>query len=117
MRLPFICIVALLALLVPAAAGADDWLDTPYTKGMPPGPYRTDKQAERFLERTRGGSAFCINGYYSRHEKRTKRHFRQRDDERFRSFKCTWTSARSGRTSDLYLQTRPNGRWVVLRDR
>jgi len=85
-------------------------------QAAPLGLYRTDAQAERHIERTRGGSAFCINGYYSRHEKRTKRHFRQRSDERFRSFKCSHTR-RDGRTVNLYLQTRPNGRWVVLPDR
>lgn len=99
-------LTTLVALAAPATAAAR----------MPSGPYRTDRQAERFLQRTRGGSAFCINGFYSRHEQRTGRHYRQRSGERFRSFACTWTSD-AGRTIDLYLQTRPHGGWVVTRDR
>ena len=103
MRTALLIALALALLAVPAAAQA----------ALPPGPYRTDAQAERFLERTRGGSAFCINGFYSKREKRTGRHFPQRSDERFRSFTCTV----SGRDSSVYLQTRPHGRWVVLTDR
>jgi hypothetical protein len=110
MRTTILALVVLLALIVAAPA-----------QGAAPGLYRTDEQAARFLERTRGGSAFCLNGFYSKHEKRTGRHFANRG-ERFRSFGCTWTGRvpqGSGpfRSRDFYLQTRPGGRWVVLPDR
>jgi hypothetical protein len=81
-----------------------------------PGLYRTDGQAARYLERTRHGAAFCLNGYYSRHEKRTHRHYPQHG-QRFRSFGCTFTSRRTGKTSDLYLVTRPGGGYSVQPDR
>lgn len=103
MRL-FLSVIACLAVLAaPAVAAA-------------PAPYRTDQQAARFLERTRHGVAFCVNGYYSRHEKRTGRHFAQHG-QRFRSFACSFTSTRTGRTSALYLVTRPGGGWTVQTDR
>jgi hypothetical protein len=104
MRTLAIAVLTLLALAAPAAAQA-----------ATPGLYRTDEQAARFLEQARGGSAFCLNGFYSKREKRTGRHFANHG-ERFRSFTCTWASP-SGRTRSLYLQTRPGGRWVVLPDR
>jgi hypothetical protein len=84
-------VLAVLAVLaIPAAAAA-----------AAPGPYRTDAQAERYLETqlavwagvnlhppanppdefayardVPAPSASCVNGYDSDHEKRTKRHFR-----------------------------------------
>lgn len=127
---------------------------------MPPGPYRTDGQAERYLEQqlarwagvnlhppanppdefgyvreVPAPSASCVNGYYSDHEKHTKRHFKPNEktnragEYTFRSFKCdlsahgdsdgdgqiTWLDRE--RTFHLYLQTRSGGRWIVLADR
>ena len=47
------------------------------------------------------------------------RHFGERADRngemRFRSFACS--CGVDGRSFNLYLQTRPHGRWVVLADR
>lgn len=106
--------IAIIALAAPAAASAaGPWLDTPGAKAL--GPYRTDAQAARYLERTRGGSAFCLNGYYSKAEQRQRRHFRQRNDDRFASFACALSTDRG--TAKLYLQTRPRDRWVVGPDR
>jgi hypothetical protein len=144
-----IVIAAVLAavILVPAAASA----------ATPAGPYRTDNQAEDYLEtrlpvwagvnlhppanppdeygyaRTLPAiSAWCSNGSYSRHEKRTRRHFRPRisraGENTFRSFSCSLSaySDTDGdgqvtydddeRTFHLYVQTRPGG-WVVIVDR
>jgi len=78
------------------------------------GPYRTDRQAARYVQSVRGGYAYCLNGYYSRHEQRTHRHFPQRFRARFRSFACSWT--RRLRSERLYVVTRP-GRWLIVRDR
>lgn len=74
-------------------------------------PYRSDAQAAHYLEQARGGSWFCLNGYYSKREQRTGRHPHQRNEERFRSFTCV------GEGPALYLQTRPRGGWLVIRDR
>jgi hypothetical protein len=94
-----IVLIAVLALLVaaPAAMAA-------------PGPYRTDEQAARYLERVRGGWAYCVNGYYSHTEQRSGRHFPRRGGNRFRSFVCSTGGG------DLYVRTR-FGRWAVVRDR
>lgn len=140
--------ISLLAaiLVIPATAGAAD------------GPYRTDAQAEQYLEtslsqwaginlhppantpdedgytwNTPTPSASCSNGAYSRHEARTRRHYRERIDRngeaRFRSFACELTayadSDGNGRVTfidddhkfRLYLQTRPHGPWVIMADR
>jgi len=102
---------ALLALAVVAPAQA-----------APTGPYRTDEQAAAYLEQTGVGTAFCINGHYSAHEKRTGRHFAGRKvvtrrgyvHYQFRSFACTVTDDIG--TRQLYVQTRP-GPWVVMVDR
>ncbi len=93
--------------------------------------YRTDAQAERYLEhRLRGWAginlrgprvlkdAFCINGYYSRHEQRTRRHYKQGRVNRhggdvFRSFACTFVA--NNRTFGLYLVAKQDG-WLVAAD-
>lgn len=98
------------------------------TDGLPL--YRADHQAERFLEhglrswagvnlRTDFVAAFCINGYYSRHEQRTGNHFPQGHQNRvgedtFRSFACTLTA--DARTFHLYVVTARTG-WLVRADR
>jgi predicted deacetylase len=84
-------------LLIPATAAAT--------------PYRTDTQAAHYLKQARGGSWFCLNGYYGKREQRTGRHLRQRNDERFGSFTCT------GEGPALYLQTRAHGGWIAIVDR
>jgi hypothetical protein len=107
MRFAILALI-LAALAAPAAAQA----------ATPPGPYRTDNQAERFLEKqlpawagvdlhpapnppdefglariVPAPSASCFNGAFSAREKRTKRHFRSRTnragEDTFRSFACT----------------------------
>ena len=93
--------------------------------------YRTDKQAETYLEHglktwaridlTKQAVKFasCFNGYYSKTEERTHKHFPQGKANRFdeivfRSFSCDFTTA--GRTFSLYLVTTPAG-WKVTADR
>ena len=85
--------------------------------------YHTDAQAERALERSRGGSAFCLNGYYSDYEQRTGRHWPDPNpgDDRFRSFTCALTDEQ-GETTQKYLRTRRHpsqGRrhWLIRPDR
>jgi hypothetical protein len=96
-------------------------------------PYRTDHQAELFLERglkTWAGinlraadfkSAFCVNGYYSKREQRTKRHYPQGHVNRvgentFRSFACTLSV--NDRSFHVYVVTTMTliG-WRVMADR
>jgi hypothetical protein len=90
-----------------------------------PSPYRTTTQAERFLEQryatTESAWAYCSNGYYSRHEQRTGRHFSQRHRDRlgrdlYASFSCV-VGGVGLENRNLYVQTRPNGRWIVGADR
>lgn len=93
--------------------------------------YRTDAQAQRYLEhglhrwaginlRTASfKSAFCINGYYSKHESRTGHHYPQGKTNRygedlFRSFTCTL--AVNSRSFHLYVLTTRLG-WRVSADR
>jgi hypothetical protein len=93
--------------------------------------YRTDRQAETYLEHGLKGwaridlsrqavkFASCFNGYYSKTEERTHRHFPQDRTNRagavaFRSFSCDFTTA--GRTFSLYVVTTPAG-WKVATDR
>lgn len=93
--------------------------------------YRTDRQAESYLEHslktwayidlTRQAVKFasCFNGYYSKTEERTHRHFPPDRTNRggasaFRSFSCDFTTA--GRTFSLYVVTTPAG-WKVATDR
>jgi len=107
MRTLAIALLTIVALAVPAAAQA-----------APSGPYRTDNQAERFLETRLPAWAgvnlhppanpadefgivrvlptplvSCLNGAFSAREKRTKRHFRSRTnragEDTFRSFSCS----------------------------
>jgi hypothetical protein len=92
--------------------------------------YRTDKQAETYLEhglKTWGGIelgkqpvkfASCFNGFYSKTEARTHKHFPQGKANRsgqivFRSFSCDFTTA--GRTFSLYVVTTAAG-WKVTAD-
>jgi hypothetical protein len=104
-RLATLTTLAVLATVaVPAVAAA-----------LPAGPYRTDKQAARYVHRVRGGSVYCVNGYYSRHEQRTHRHFRQRYNGTSRSFTCSWV-APGRRSVQLYVVTRW-GPWRIVRDR
>jgi hypothetical protein len=94
-------------------------------------PYRTDHQAEGFLEhglRRWAGinlgtvdskSGFCINGYYSKHEQRTHRHYPQGHQNRygedtFRSFACTFSV--NANSYNLYVVTTRRG-WRVMVDR
>jgi hypothetical protein len=97
--------------------------------------YKTDAQTERFVEtglRTWAGinlarrpnSAFCINGYYSRFEKRTGKHYPQKEYTnpktgeyvvRFHSFACDLTLG--SKTFKLYLLALPLNHWKVLVDR
>ena len=102
----------------------------------PPGPYRTDVQAQHYLEhglRHWAGidlndansytSAFCFNGYYSKTEQRTGEHFNggqakvnKFGEDMFRSFACTLTSR--GRFFNLYLVTLAKTPfWRVAADR
>jgi hypothetical protein len=99
------------------------------------GLYRTDAQAEHYVStglKAWAGinlagrddkTAFCINGYYSKHERRTHRHFspveRQNryGETTFRSFACTLSLFSLDRAFHLYLVTRPEGRWSVSVDR
>jgi hypothetical protein len=93
--------------------------------------YRTDHQAEVFLEhglRTWAGlnlrtadfkSATCFNGYYSKREQRTHHHYPQGHENRygentFRSFACTL--AIDSRSFHLYVVTARTG-WRVMVDR
>jgi hypothetical protein len=93
--------------------------------------FRTDHQAEVYLEhglhkcaginlRTVDfKSAFCINGYYSKHEQRTKKHYPQGRENGvgenvFRSFSCQLSV--NDRTFNLYLLTTRRG-WRVMVDR
>jgi hypothetical protein len=93
--------------------------------------YRTDRQAETYLEHglkkwanidlTKQPVKFasCFNGYYSKTEERTHHHFPQDRTNRagaiaFRSFSCDFTTA--GRTFSLYVVTTPAG-WKVTTDR
>lgn len=115
MRRLIIALVAVAAALVAAApAGA-----------APAGnPFRSDTQAARYLEGAYpGGSAYCLNGYYSRHEQRTRRHQRQgvrdrRGVDLFRTFSCSLTVqvGEDWETRNLYVATRP-GAWIVIADR
>ena len=87
--------------------------------------YRTDHQAEVFLSHHvwRGFhplSAVCFNGYYSRHEQRTHKHYPQGHQNRlgedtFRSFACTYIT-QTGRSFHLYLVTTRLG-WRISVDR
>jgi hypothetical protein len=94
--------------------------------------YRTDTQAQRYLmkglktwagidlTRARFKSAFCINGFYSRYEKAHPQRFDQNRTNRygehvFRSFACSLSVG--NRTFDLYLRSRPAGKWLVRADR
>jgi hypothetical protein len=93
--------------------------------------YRTDRQAETYLEhglktwaridlsKQAVKFASCFNGFYSKTEERTHKHFPQGSANRsgqivFRSFSCDFTTA--GRTFSLYLVTTPTG-WKVTTDR
>ena len=93
--------------------------------------YRTDNQAQTYLEHgfTRWAGinlstqavkfASCLNGYYSKTEHRTHKHFPQGKTNRygeavFRSFSCDFTTA--GRTFNLYL-VRTQTEWKVATDR
>ncbi len=93
--------------------------------------YRTDRQAETYLEHglrmwahidlTRQAVKFasCFNGFYSKTEERTHKHFPQDRTDRagaiaFRSFSCDFTTA--GRTFSLYVVTTLTG-WKVATDR
>ena len=93
--------------------------------------YRTDQQAETYLEhglvawahidlrKQAVKLASCFNGYYSKTEERTRKHFPQGTVNRsgqvvFRSFSCDFTTA--GRTFNLYVVTTPGG-WKVTTDR
>jgi hypothetical protein len=99
-------------------------------------PYKTDAQAAHYLEtrlptwagydlRTvEGRSAYCVNGYYSKHEQRTGRHYgRERVDRngelRFRTFSCSlsFDDGADYRTFELYVQTRTAPPWHVSADR
>jgi len=120
-RLVCICTAALA--LAPLAAAS-----------IPRADYRSDGQAEYYLKHglkrwagrslTTPGlfkSAFCVNGYYSRHEKRTGRHFHpvervnKRGEYLFRSFACTLSAG--SHEYALYLVTLPRGTWSVSADR
>lgn len=102
----------------------------------PPGPYRTDVQAADYLEHglkhwaginvdaANGVTfAFCINGFYSKTEQRTGKHFNggqakvnKFGEYMFRSFSCTLVTG--GRIFSLYVVTlakRPF--WRVSADR
>jgi hypothetical protein len=106
---------------------------TPVSLAAPAGqvPYRTDAHAEHYLEHglkrwagidlKKAGDKFasCIDGYYSRHEQRTGKHFPQGHTNRygedtFRSFGCTLTVG--ARSFHLYVVTRVHG-WRVIADR
>ena len=93
--------------------------------------YRTDHQAEQYLEhglsrwaginlRTADFvTAFCINGYYSKHERRTHHHYPQGHETRagenlFRSFACQLSV--NDRSFNLYLLATRRG-WRVSGDR
>lgn len=93
--------------------------------------YRTDHQAEVFLEhglRAWAGinlrtadfkTATCLNGYYSKREQRTHHHYPQGHENRFgentfRSFACTLGV--NDRSFNLYLVTTRTG-WRVMVDR
>ena len=92
--------------------------------------YRTDTQAERYLEHNLkrwGGMnlasqdfkmAFCVNGFYSDHEDRTGHHFADKQskygESLFHTFSCTLTSG--SRSFNLYLVAQPHG-YAVSADR
>jgi hypothetical protein len=124
------------AVAVAVAAMSVVMLAVPATVSASNGPWKTDGQAKRYLETqlpTWAGidltkaesepSSYCVNGAYSRHEKRTRRHYGQRIDRngepRFRTFSCSLTTY-DGTTShnfELYVQTRPHRPWRVTADR
>jgi hypothetical protein len=93
--------------------------------------YRTDNQAAHWLEhnlkvwhgidlaRQDFRSAFCINGYYSKREQHTGKHFPQGKENRagedlFHSFSCSLTAG--SRTFHLYLVAKRRG-YSVRADR
>jgi hypothetical protein len=111
--------LALLTLVIAGTASAGQSL------------YRTDKQAETYLEHgleTWAGLdlskqtvkfASCFNGFYSKTEARTHKHFPVGRTNRsgqivFRSFSCDFTTA--GLTFSLYVVKTPSG-WKVKTDR
>ena len=116
-----------LALLTALAMAAIMLMATGAAHAASAPPYRTTTQAQRYLEARYTGAtgdrtwAYCSNGYYSRHEQRTGRHFSQRHRDRlgrdlYASFACSvWGLAMEDR--NLYVQTRPDGRWYVAADR
>ena len=122
MRITLITVAVLATLVAPAAAHAAD------------APYKTDPQAERYLEThlpawagydltQLHASASCSNGAYSRHEQRTGRHHPQRIDRngeaRFRTFACSlsFDDGADYRTFEGYVQTRAKRPWRVTADR
>lgn len=89
--------------------------------------YRTDAQAQTYLQtlkvwhgvKLHAPSAFCLNGYYSKTEKRTGHHLPQghenaRGEDTFGSFACTITSG--SRSFHVYVVAKPHG-WTVAVDR
>ena len=93
--------------------------------------YRTDHQAEVYLERRlhrwggidlrkqRFKSAFCVNGFYSKRELRTGRHFPARTnlagENIFHTFACTLSAA--DHSWGLYLVALRQAHWSVSADR
>jgi hypothetical protein len=129
--IPIIVLVTMLA--VPASASAAG------------NPYRSINEAEQYLETglpawadvnlsvAKFKSASCSTGRYSDHETRTRRHPGERvgrdGRRRYRSFDCgLYVRVVDGLDADgyelthtedfeLYVQTRPGARWVVMADR
>jgi len=99
--------------LAAAAAGA--------AQAKAPLAYRTDEAAETYLERLTSwhgvrlvpalSTAICINGFYSKTEQHTRRHFEQRvaasGEGMFHSFRCILGS--NGHTFSLYVVASPRG--------
>lgn len=109
-------------------------LAVPTAQAYPRADYRSDAQAEHYVEHGLARWAglnlkapgllkfeFCLNGYYSTRERRTRRHFHpvqkisKSGEPLFRSFACTLTVG--AREFRLYLVTLPHGRWAIGPDR